>query len=77
MSKVAAASTIAQPSDWFVSWFDSPHYYKLYAHRDEGEASRCVDALVDRLRPADGSVMLDLGCGSGRHAKHLATKGFP
>ena len=37
-------------SDWFASWFDSSHYHKLYAHRDETEAVRFLDELMSRLR---------------------------
>jgi SAM-dependent methyltransferase len=63
-------------SQWFTSWFDSPHYHKLYGYRDDSEAARLVDALIDRLRPGPDADLLDLGCGAGRHAKHLASKGF-
>jgi SAM-dependent methyltransferase len=63
-------------AEWFSAWFDSPHYHRLYAHRDEGEAARFTDALVGRLRPREGSRVLDLGCGVGRHARQLAAKGY-
>jgi len=63
-------------SQWFTTWFDSPHYHKLYGYRDDSEAARFVDALIDRLRPGPDAHLLDLGCGAGRHAKHLASKGF-
>ena len=63
-------------ASWFSSWFDSPHYHALYAHRDAGEAAGFVDALIERLEPAPGAALLDLGCGAGRHAAHLASKGF-
>jgi SAM-dependent methyltransferase len=63
-------------TQWFASWFDSPHYHKLYGYRDDAEAARFVDALIDRLRPAPAADLLDLGCGAGRHARHLASKGF-
>ena len=63
-------------SQWFATWFDSPHYHKLYGYRDDSEAARFVDALIDRLRPGPDAHLLDLGCGAGRHAKHLASKGF-
>ena len=63
-------------SQWFTTWFDSPHYHKLYGYRDDSEAARFVDALIDRLRPGHDAHLLDLGCGAGRHAKHLASKGF-
>ena len=61
---------------WFASWFDSSHYHRLYSHRDEREAARFIEALVRELRPRPGSAMLDLGCGAGRHARCLASKGF-
>jgi SAM-dependent methyltransferase len=63
-------------AEWFASWFGSPHYRRLYAHRDESEASRFVDALLARLRPAAAARVLDLGCGTGRHARRLAAKGY-
>ena len=63
-----------QRSDWFESWFDSFHYHKLYAYRDENEAARFLDALIARLRPRHEACVLDLGCGAGRHSKHLASK---
>ena len=61
---------------WFVSWFDSIHYHKLYAYRDEPEAAGFIDELIQRLQPSNGAVALDLGCGTGRHSKYLASKGF-
>ena len=63
-----------QRSDWFASWFDSSHYHKLYAHRDETEAARFLDELMSRLRPRHGARVLDLGCGAGRHSRYLASK---
>jgi SAM-dependent methyltransferase len=67
-------TTLDQP--WFVSWFDSAHYHRLYAYRDDGEAAQFIDALIEHLHPAGGSTVLDLGCGAGRHSKYLASKGF-
>ena len=61
---------------WFESWFDTPHYHRLYAGHDRREATYFVDRLVDWLAPAPGSRMLDLGSGSGRHALALAAHGF-
>jgi len=66
----------AERSPWFASWFDSIHYHKLYAYRDEIEAAGFIDGLISRLRPESGATMLDLGCGAGRHSKYLASKGF-
>jgi SAM-dependent methyltransferase len=63
-------------SEWFVSWFDSVHYHRLYAHRDSHEAARFMDRLIEELEPPPGASMLDVGCGAGRHATHLASRGF-
>jgi SAM-dependent methyltransferase len=62
--------------DWFKTWFNSAYYHQLYAHRDEKEAANFINALVGYLRPAQGSRMLDIACGKGRHARMLAEKGF-
>lgn len=69
------APPLAKP-EWFAAWFDSAHYHRLYSHRDQSEARAFVDRLIDRLEPARGASMLDLGCGSGRHARCLAARGF-
>ena len=66
----------AQRSEWFESWFDSFHYHKLYAHRGDTEAAGFLDALIARLAPRSGARVLDLGCGAGRHARYLASKGL-
>src|SRR5829696_8852366 len=71
-----ADRTPTERHEWFASWFDSPHYRRLYAHRDEAEAARFVEALIAQLRPSPGAAMLDLGCGTGRHARRLAANGF-
>src|SRR5262245_32846862 len=72
----AAAATRQTPTGWFATWFDTVHYQKLYAHRDQKEAAGFIDQVTARLRPGPDAVMLDLGCGTGRHATYLASKGF-
>lgn len=61
---------------WFVDWFNSPYYHKLYSHRDEQEAKDFIERLIDQLKPAAGSRMLDVACGRGRHSCVLVEKGF-
>ena len=61
---------------WFKEWFNSPYYHQLYFKRDEREAAQFIDKLIDYLKPATGAYMLDVACGKGRHAIHLAEKGF-
>jgi SAM-dependent methyltransferase len=63
-------------SEWFSSWFDSPHYHTLYAHRDDREAAGFIDSLIARLHPDGSARALDLGCGAGRHARQLASHGL-
>ena len=75
MSATAAVAAPQKP-EWFASWFDSEHYHRLYANRDRQEAGAFVDRLIERLDPAPGAAMLDLGCGSGRHSRSLAAHGF-
>ena len=61
---------------WFKDWFNSPYYHHLYFNRDEKEAAKFIDKLIDGLKPATGAYMLDVACGKGRHSIHLAQKGF-
>ena len=62
--------------DWFEDWFDTPWYNMLYRHRDEKEAARFLDGLLEILKPSPGARFLDLACGNGRHAMWLNRRGF-
>ncbi len=62
--------------DWFERWFGSPYYHILYTHRDHTEAQIFVQHLLQYLKPAKGSKMLDIACGEGRHSIQLAEQGF-
>jgi SAM-dependent methyltransferase len=75
MTATAPVTASPQP-EWFASWFDSEHYHRLYANRDQNEADAFVSRLIARLDPAPAATMLDLGCGSGRHSRSLAALGF-
>src|SRR5262249_12683163 len=68
--------TVGRTAEWFSTWFDSAHYHQLYAHRDDDEAARLIDGLIEHDLLTPGSHVLDLGCGTGRHARHLAGRGF-
>ena len=57
---------------WFESWFDSPFYRLLYGHRDNQEAKIFLQNLIQAKIIGDSSVILDAGCGYGRHACWLA-----
>lgn len=66
---------LEKKKDWFESWFDTNYYHILYQHRDDTEAKLFIDKLIDFLQPAKDAAILDLACGKGRHALHLAQKG--
>ncbi len=61
---------------WFESWFDTAYYHALYAHRDDAEAISFIDVLMGYLQLESGSKVVDVACGKGRHAAHLASLGF-
>ena len=61
-------------NDWFVSWFDDPHYHRLYAHRSQEEADALIANLHNRLAWTPGRI-IDMGCGKGRHAAAAAKVG--
>lgn len=62
--------------DWFDSWFDTPYYHALYAHRNGAEAAAFMDRLLNHLELAPGMHVLDVACGKGRHSIHLASRGL-
>ena len=60
---------------WYQDWFGED-YLKVYPHRDEAEARRQLD-FVESILSLEGSErILDLGCGSGRHAMEMARRGY-
>ncbi len=61
---------------WYKDWFNSHYYHLLYQHRDEDEALQFINTLIQHLKPAPGSTMVDIACGKGRHSKALADMGF-
>ena len=64
------------PKAWFKEWFNSPYYHQLYFDRDEQEAAEFINQLVEHLQPPEGSFMLDVACGRGRHSIQLASQGY-
>ena len=67
---------MSETQPWFKEWFNSPYYHQLYFKRDEAEAAKFINKLIDYLKPKPGSLMLDIACGKGRHSIQLASKGF-
>lgn len=65
-----------QQPEWFENWFGSPYYRMLYTHRNDEEAQLFIQNLLQYLQPKEGSRILDIACGEGRHSIQLADKGF-
>ena len=62
--------------EWFKVWFNSVYYHQLYFNRDEKEATSFINGLLTHLRPPPGSLLIDVACGRGRHAKILAASQY-
>jgi SAM-dependent methyltransferase len=60
-------------ADWWGAAF-SADYLAVYAHRDDGEAAVVADRILARVPP--GSLLLDVGCGAGRHLARLRAAGL-
>jgi 2-polyprenyl-3-methyl-5-hydroxy-6-metoxy-1,4-benzoquinol methylase len=65
-----------EDSNWFASWFDTKYYHILYKNRNNQEAERFIGNLVDFMKLPQGSKVLDLACGKGRHSLTLFTHGY-
>lgn len=63
-------------SSWYRSWFNTRYYHMLYRNRDEIEAAHFIDRIFKYLNPPQGSVLLDLACGRGRHSIYMNKKGY-
>lgn len=62
--------------EWFAEWFDSPYYHTLYKQHDEADAQKAIDNLLTAMHLPQNARILDLACGKGRHARHLAEQGY-
>ena len=56
--------------EWFEEWFGED-YVALYPHRNEAEAERAVGLIARTVGTRPVRKVLDLACGSGRHARYL------
>ena len=61
---------------WYKDWFNSENYLKVYSHRNQAEAERLVELITKNINFKPNSAMLDMACGSGRHAIAFAKMGF-
>jgi SAM-dependent methyltransferase len=77
---------------WYQHWFADELYMELYSHRDAAEARKAVDLFetvtglsgendgagssTTSRHTATAAPLLDLACGTGRHAFELARRRF-
>lgn len=61
---------------WFETWFNTPYYHILYKNRDFTEAEAFISLLVKDLQLPEGSKIIDLACGKGRHSVYLNKLGY-
>ncbi|GAB4237371.1 MAG: class I SAM-dependent methyltransferase [Chlamydiales bacterium] len=62
-------------SEWFLDWFNHD-YLQLYAQRNAQEAALQVSFILKHVQLPLEATILDLGCGAGRHAIEMASRGF-
>lgn len=62
--------------DWFKEWFASEEYLNLYKHRDDKDAEKLLNLILNSVDLPVNAKILDAACGSGRHSISLARKGF-
>ncbi len=62
-------------SDWYKTAFRYD-YLRVYPHRNDEEARRQVDFLLDTMDIPPPCDILDLGCGDGRHSLELTRRGY-
>jgi len=65
---------MAADADWFRRAFGDD-YLRVYPHRDDASARREVAFVLDVATPPAGARVLDLACGTGRHARPFAAAG--
>ena len=60
---------------WFEKSFRED-YLLVYQHRDEASADQEIHNLLERLPIKSEGRVLDLCCGSGRHSRAIAKRGY-
>lgn len=60
--------------EWFEEWFGE-EYLRLYPHRDDMDAERAVQLILQTVPFQPGWRVLDVACGAGRHARSFEAAG--
>jgi len=61
--------------NWYKNWFGND-YLTVYAHRDDNEARQLINLIQKQIKLEPDARILDVCCGQGRHAIHLAQLGY-
>ncbi len=64
-----------RPSEWWAEIFDDD-YLSLLPRTTPRDDRRQTDFIEKNINMSKGSLVLDLGCGNGRHAVGMAKRGY-
>jgi len=62
--------------EWFQEWFNSEEYLNVYRHRNEEDAEKILNLILNVTNLKKHSYILDAACGAGRHSIFLSSKGY-
>jgi len=63
-------------AEWFKDWFDTDEYLDVYRNRNEVDAKKLVELILNNIELQPDADVLDLACGTGRHSILFAEKGY-
>ena len=67
---------MTQSPTWFVQWFDSPYFHKLYFNSENPQIEEFIKNLIQVMGIPPGAKLLDSACGRGKFTELLASNGF-
>ena len=62
--------------NWFENWFNTKYYHMLYDNRNHEEAKLFINNLTSHLNLKKNCKIIDIACGTGRHAIYLNMLGY-
>jgi SAM-dependent methyltransferase len=69
-------NNLKEEKKWFEEWFDSKFYHVLYKDRDDTDAKKFIDNLLEYLEPKKNAIFCDVACGKGRHSIYINKLGY-